>query len=312
MLSGKVALVTGASRGIGKGIAIGLGEQGAKVYITGRTAKGPGTAALPGSLEHTAELVEKAGGKAVAVVCDHGDDAQVKALFERIFQENPRLDILVNNVFQYDAADYGSGGGKFWELGMRTFDDNVQIGVRANYLAACIAAPRMVQEGSGLIVNVSSFGGANRYTFNTPYGLGKAAVDRMSLDMAKDLRPHGVACLSLWPGLVRTERTVAMVSELPADQRPDLSLGESLYLAGRVVAALAGDPNVMSKSGTIQVAAEAAKGYGVRDEDGGLPPSLRSLRFILPASSRVGRALPQWLIPDIRIPMWVMNLRPKE
>eukprot|EP00741_Cyanophora_paradoxa_P019478 tig00021127_g18803.t1 len=308
-LAGKVALVTGASRGIGKGIAIGLAEQGAKVYITGRTAKTSGSARVPGSLEETAEMVQKAGGIAVPVSCDHGDDAQVKALFERIYAENPRLDVLVNNVFKYDEKDYT--GSKFWDLGVKTFDDVSRIGLRAHFLAACIAAPKMVQEGAGLIVNISSFGGLNRYLFNVPYGLGKAAVDRMSLDMAKELRPHGVACMSMWPGIVRTERMVAMINGMPADRKPfDLADSESPLFTGRVIAALAADPNVMNKSGTIQVVAEAAREYGVRDDDGKQPASLRSLQFLVPAA--VSRAIPQWLIPDIRVPFWVMNLRLKD
>jgi dehydrogenase/reductase SDR family protein 1 len=262
-LAGKRALVTGASRGVGKGIARGLGEAGATVYVTGRTAV-PG--ALPGTIGETAAEVTSLGGHGIAVACDHADDAQVAAVFERIHAEHGALDILVNNAF---AVPSGAIVGAFWELPLDQWDTMHRVGLRSHYVAAWHAVPAMIARKRGLVVNVSSFG-AKITAVNVAYGVGKAGVDRMSRDMAKDLAPHGVTVVSIWPGIVRTERQLA--ERLGLDPA---TMGESAQFSGRAVAALAADPARHSKTGQPLVVAELAREYSFTDVDGTVPRSLR-------------------------------------
>src|SRR5512133_3585724 len=205
-LAGKVALVTGSSRGVGRGIALGLGEAGATVYITGRTVEeGKGAVDLPGTIYHTAEEVSQRGGKGIAVRCDHGNDEEVKALFQRIQDEQNRLDILVNNV--WGGYEHFNDGTKFWEekgfwtVPLDRWDKMFQAGVRAHYVASVLAAPLMIAQQSGLIVNVSFFA-AQKDSSGVAYGVAKAADDRMAACMAYELREHHVAAVSLYPGLV--------------------------------------------------------------------------------------------------------------
>ena len=179
-LQGRVAVVTGASRGIGKGIAVELGAQGATVYVTGRTTAEGGV--LPGTVGQTAAEIDELGGKGIAVACDHHDDAAVLKVFERVREEQGRLDILVNNVFS--APDLAPWLGKnFWELPIEAWDQCIDIGVRSHYVASAFAVPLMLETGPGLIANISS-PGAVAYSHNVAYGVGKAAVDRLSHDMA--------------------------------------------------------------------------------------------------------------------------------
>lgn len=271
-LGDKVALVTGASRGIGRGVALGLGEAGATVYVTGRTtAPGTSAARLPGTVTQTAEAVTAGGGRGVAVPCDHGDDAQVQAVFDRITAEHRRLDVLVNSVWGgYERFTDGTpfNGGPFWEQPLALWDSMHRIGVRAHYVAASLAAPLMVARGSGLIVNISSFA-ARVFVPPVPYGVAHAAIDRMTADMAAELRPRGVAVVSLYPGLARTESVLANAEHF------DLSNSESPQLTGRAVAALVGDPDVMAWSGSWLVTAELARRYGFSDVDGRQPESTR-------------------------------------
>jgi dehydrogenase/reductase SDR family protein 1 len=266
-LRGQVAVVTGASRGVGKGIALGLAEAGATVVVTGRSAGGARTGALPGSVEETAAEVTALGGVGVAVRCDHADDDDVAALFERVDAEFGRLDVLVNNAF---AIPEGRISGPFWELPLALWDAMHRVGLRSHYVAAVHAAPRMIAARRGLIVHVSSFG-AKIYAVNVAYGVGKAGVDRMSRDMGRELRPHGVTAVSLWPGIVRTERLLAEPERLGFDP----SRGESPTFSGRAVAALAADPAVIERTGQALVVAELAQAYGFTDVDGSQPASLR-------------------------------------
>lgn len=268
-LVGRVALVTGASRGVGKGIALGLGEAGATVYITGRTVEdGRAAVNLPGTIYQTADEVMQLGGKGIAVVCDHRDDQQVEAVFERIRTEQQRLDILVNNVwggyehFQ-DGTEFWKEKG-FWTVPISRWDKSFQAGVRAHYVASVLAAPMMIARGAGLIVNVSFFA-AQRDDRGVSYGVAKAADDRMAATMAHELREHHVAAVSLYPGLVRTEGV------MKAAEYFDLSNSESPQFLGRAVAALAADPHVMEKSGKVLVAAALALEYGFTDIDGKQP-----------------------------------------
>ncbi len=259
-LDGSIAVVTGASRGIGKGIALALGDAGATVYVTGRTVT-PGSAPLPGSIGETADAVTKRGGRGIAVQCDHGDDAQIQRLFERVADEQSgRLDLLVNNV--YRIPDPPVWGGGFWEHPVSVWDDQVGIGLRAHYVASVYGAPMMVRAKSGLIANISSPGGG-QYFFSASYGVGKCGLDRLAKDMAVELRPHGVAAVSLWPGAVKTEFVLKSAAQ---NKAMDLSRAENPIFTGRAVVALATDPNRMDKSGRVLVVADLAREYGFRDD----------------------------------------------
>ena len=270
LLQGKVALVTGASRGVGKGVALGLGESGATVYITGRTIEeGHSAAKLPGTIYQTAKEVTKLGGQGIAVQCNHRNDNEVQAVFAQIQAEQNRLDILVNNVWggyehYTDGTEFWKEKG-FWNMPIARWDAMFQAGVRAHYVASVFAAPMMIARQSGLIVNISFFA-AQRNDRGVAYGVAKAASDRMAACMADELREYNVAALSLYPGLVRTE------SVLKADF--DLSNSESPQFIGRVIAALAMDPNIARKSGQILVAAALAQEYGFTDIDGKQPRPL--------------------------------------
>jgi NAD(P)-dependent dehydrogenase (short-subunit alcohol dehydrogenase family) len=275
-LTGKVVVVTGASRGIGKGIALALGEQGATVYVTGRTV-GAGDHELSGSVTETAAEVTRRGGSGVPVRVDHADDVQVAALFDRVRNEHGRLDILVNNAFSLpeDLTDPKP----FWDKPISNWE-MVDVGVRSNFTAARHAARIMVPQKSGLIVATSGYVGVT-YTYGVVFGLCKAAVDRMARDMAVELQPHNVASISLWQGLTMTERAQR---NLAADPKMANSIvtrpavGCSPEYPGRVIAALATDPDVMKLSGGTFITAELATRYGVTDIDGRTIPSLRAER----------------------------------
>lgn len=268
----RVVLVTGASRGVGKGIAIALGKTGATVYVTGRT-KNEGDAPLPGTVDATAQAVTEAGGKGIAVICDHGDDEQVKALFEQIDSEQGRLDILVNNALVVPEGLVLHG--PFWEkpLGLQ---DVLNVGMRSTYVASYYAAPLLLKAGAGLVVNTSSFGG-RCYMHGPAYGAGKAAVDKMAHDMAHDFKPHNVAVVSIWMGLVKTERSLAVFDEYPELYADAKASAESPEFTGLVIDALANDAALMEKTGQVLVGAELALEYGVKDIDGKQPPSHRMM-----------------------------------
>jgi NAD(P)-dependent dehydrogenase (short-subunit alcohol dehydrogenase family) len=275
-LSGKVAVVTGASRGIGRGISLALAEQGATVYVTGRTVT-PGSYSLPGTVGETAEEVNRRGGKGVAVQVDHGKDEQVAALFEQIRREQGRLDILVNNAFQLpeDLIEPRP----FWEKPLSNLE-MFEVGLRSNFVAAWHAAKFMVPQRSGLIVAISGYVGVT-YTYGVVFGTCKSGVDRMARDMAVELKPHNVASLSLWLGLTFTERAERNLSRNPAMKSQtvtDPNIGSSVEFPGRVIVALAKDPNIMQRSGGTFIGAEIAREYGVTDIDGNVPPSLRAKR----------------------------------
>jgi NAD(P)-dependent dehydrogenase (short-subunit alcohol dehydrogenase family) len=275
-LSNKVAVVTGASRGIGKGIALALAEQGATVYVTGRTVT-PGSYPLPGTVGETAVEVDRRGGKGIAVQVDHANDAQVATLFERVKNEQGRLDLLVNNAFSLpeDLTEPKS----FWEKPLSNWE-MVDVGVRSNFVAAWHAAQIMAPQRSGLIVATSGYVGVT-YTYGVVFGTCKAAVDRMARDMAIELKPHNVASLSLWLGLTFTERAERNLSRDPAMKQQtvtDPNVGSSVEFPGRVIAALAKDPDLLKRTGGTYIAAELAREYGVTDINGNTPPSLRAKR----------------------------------
>ena len=269
-LTGKIALVTGASRGVGKGIALGLGEARAIVYITARPPE-EGARDAAGSLAQTVDEVENLGGKCIAIACDHREDTQVKSVFEQISREQGRLDILVNSVWggYENMTENGefTWSNPFWEQPLWRWDAMFRGGVRALFVSSQYAAAIMIRQKSGLIVNIS-FWAAQKYMGNAIYGASKAATDKFSSDMAEELRRHSVAVVSLYPGLVRTERV------MQAKEFFDLSNSESPQFVGRAVAALASDPNLMRKSGKVLLAAQLAKEYDFSDIDGTLPKPL--------------------------------------
>ncbi len=267
----RIAVVTGASRGAGRGIAIALGATGATVYVTGRT-RVENAADLPGTVQATAEAVTAAGGRGVAVYCDHADDDQVRGLFERIHSEQGRLDILVNNATALHEALTDSG--PFWQKPL-ALTDLWNVGMRSHYVATWHAAPLLLANRGGLVVNTSSFGG-RVYMHGPAYGAGKAAVDKMAHDMAVDFRPYNVAVVSVWMGLLMTERTRRVFAAQPEKYADIAATTESPEFTGRIIAALADDPALMERSGKVWIGAELAREYGVTDIDGGQPPSHRT------------------------------------
>jgi NAD(P)-dependent dehydrogenase (short-subunit alcohol dehydrogenase family) len=273
-LTRKVAVVTGASRGIGKGIALALAAEGATVYVTGRTVA-RGTSPLPGTIGDTAAECDRRGGRGIAVQVDHADDDQIAALFEQVRREGGRLDILVNNAIAIPAEL--TRPGNFWEKPISNWE-MFDIGVRAAYLAAWHAAHIMVPQKSGLIVALSGYVGVT-YTYSAVFGTAKTATDRMARDMAIELKPHCVASLSLWQGFTTTERALQNLKSVPGmASQLNSAAGSSPEFPGRVIAALAKDPEVMRRSGGTFISAELAREYGVTDIDGRQIPSLRAER----------------------------------
>ncbi|KRX12741.1 Alpha-1,3/1,6-mannosyltransferase ALG2, partial [Trichinella nelsoni] len=316
MLSGRVALVTGASRGIGRGVALQLGEAGATVYITSRPVDKSDSseiADLP-TLEKTAEEVNGRGGKAIAVYCDHSKDEEIKALFQRIEEEqNGQLDILVNNAYSGIKAIANCIGKKFWECEPEIWDDINNTGLRNHYICSVYAARLMVSRKSGLIVTISSVGGL-RYLFNVPYGVGKAACDRMAVDCAEELKAENVAYISIWPGAVQTElilNNLDAVSEMAVgsfDKETVKNIfinGESTEYVGKAVVHLAADKDVIKRTGRVYFTADIGREYGFADVNNRSINSIRSLKHILSMSNyrKMAWAVPAW----IRIPGWLMT-----
>jgi len=269
----RVAVVTGASRGLGKGIAVALGAAGWTVVVTGRSAGTP-TEDLGGTIDETAQLVTDRGGAGVAMRCDHFDDDDVEAVFERVGVDHGRLDLLVNNAFLFVPSFFSDA--PFWERPLSEWD-MVDVGLRSHYVAAAFAARLMVPRREGLIVNVSSFGG--RYPAGpAAYAIGKAGIERFNKEAAMQLAPYGVTSVSFWPGLIGTERTIANFTANPDVLGGSYTLAdcETPEFSGRVIAALASDPDVARFNGKALVGAElAADVYGITDIDGSQPQSLR-------------------------------------
>ncbi len=259
-LAGKVAVVTGASRGIGKGIALALGEQGCIVYVTGRSTGGGER-----TIDTTARQITEAGGEGRAIQCDHGDDEQIAALFEQVKQEAGHIDILVNNVYKIPTPPAWGGG--FWEHPLGIWDDQAGIGLRSHYVASWYAAPLMFEaEKDQVIVNVSSPGGQT-YIYSASYGTGKAGLDRLTADMAIELKPKGVATISLYPGAVSTE----FIQDAAKAQGMDLSEAQTPLFVGRCVCELLKSGDVMNRTGTIQWVQNLGEEFDVLDENGRRP-----------------------------------------
>ncbi|MDG1942928.1 MAG: SDR family NAD(P)-dependent oxidoreductase [Halioglobus sp.] len=267
----RVVVVTGASRGAGKGIAEVLGSTGATVYVTGRS-RNEGDAPLPGTVQATADVVTANGGKGIAVHCDHSDEAAVAALFEQVGDEQGRLDILVNNATSLHDALTVSG--PFWEKPL-ALTELWEVGMRSHYTASWYAAPLLLANDEGLVVNTSSFGG-RIYMHGPAYGAGKAAVDKMAHDMAVDFRPFNIAVVSIWMGLLLTERTQRVFDAEPEKYAAMAATAETPGFTGKVIDVLARDPKLMEKSGRVLIGAELGHEYGIVDVSGETPPSHRS------------------------------------
>jgi NAD(P)-dependent dehydrogenase (short-subunit alcohol dehydrogenase family) len=268
-LAGKVAVVTGASRGIGKGIATLLGERGATVYVSGRsTAAAPG--ATSGTINEVADDITAAGGFGIAVRCDHADDAQIEALFEQVKAEQGHLDILVNNATTIGADPFAPP--PFWNKSL-AIAGQFTVGLRSAFVASYYAAPLLTAADNALVVNISYYGAVS-YHLDPAYGATKAGLDKLTFDMAQDFEPYGVAVVSLWPGPTATERATALVSKLPGGDKI-IENSETPKFSGLAIASLYADPKLMSKSGSVVIAAEAALGYGFTDFNGKQPTSLR-------------------------------------
>ena len=275
--SGPVALVTGGSRGAGAGIAHALGSHGCTVYVTGRT-ENAGEAALAGTIHETAQRVTEAGGTGIAVRVDHGDDEQVKALFERIGHEQGRLDILVNNAAI--IRDEMMGRTKFWEEPLDVVD-TLNVGLRSSYVATVYAAPLMLPQRKGLVVFTSS-SGAVHYAFGPAYGVPKAGTDKMAADMALDFKEFGIAAVSIWMGSLLTDRVRDIIASNPEKFGRILDTAETPELTGHVIWALYNDPELMEVTGQTLIGAELAVKYGITDEGDRQPPSYRELFDVHP------------------------------
>jgi len=334
-LEGCVCLVTGASRGIGKGIALELGKEGATVYVTGTSTSSPTTSPTtsssssryttneevggPGTIEETAHEISQFGGKGIAVVCDHSNDEQVQKLFDQIDNNEGRLDILINNAFRVPAGKVLDGD--FWTQGADVWDAMHTIGLRSHYIATCFAIPimkrnpRFIDTKKGIsrpfIGMVSSFGGL-MYTFNVAYGVGKAAVDRLVKDMSVELEKENIAVCSFWPGIVMTERMIQKVENGEWEEEVGIPIdnSETPAYTGKAIIAIATDGETnMKKSGSVQIVAEVATEYGFLEDNGSQPPSIRSLKFLIPGyalDEKTRKKVPDWCIPDWKLPLWLM------
>ncbi len=272
-----IAVVTGASRGAGRGIAIALGSHGCTVYVTGRSEK-PGDASLPGTIYETAEAVTAAGGKGIPVRVDHGVDSEVKALFDRVREEQGRLDILVNNACALN--DSLTAPGSFWEKPLEIVD-MLDVGLRSSYVASYYAAPLMVQQRHGLIVFTSASGSVH-YVYGPVYGAHKAGMDKFAADMAVDLQDFNVAAISIWMGALQTERLMRVVKSDPEKYAYLLAVTETPEFSGHIIWALYNDPHLLELSGQTVIGAEMAVKYGIKDSGDKQPLSYRETYKVEP------------------------------
>jgi len=338
---GRVAVVTGATRGIGRGIAIELGRQGHIVYALGRSTRSKPTteravaAGLDLTVESAAEAIDAAGGTGHGIACDLGSDEDIqRALAQVADEQGGKVDILVCSAY---TTPPGQLRGDFWTQGMEMWDACNGVGLRGIYSTCLNAVPMLIKSGGGssgggggggggsdpapMIVLVSSFGG-QAYTFNVAYGVGKAAIDRLASDMGYQLKKHGIATVSLYPGVVKTEGNLEMERQgtwAAASGGLDLMSGESPALSGKAVGALAGlaaDDLLEKYSGKVAVVAELAKALGFAEDDGTVPPSIRSLRYLAPnfvfpqIEKESGEPVPHWIkdnVPDLLLPWSVFG-----
>ena len=284
-LEGKVAVVAGSSRGAGRGIALALGDAGAIVYVTGRTARaGPKPAdGAPGTIDETAEEVTARGGKGIPVRVDYTVEAEVAALFERVKREHGKLDVLATAVWggadAFASADaWMSAWGKpFWDQPSRQWQCMMTAGAFAYFIAGYYAARMMAAAGKGLIVGVTD--GIVGEAKTPEYGGGQlvwdlahASINRLMQDMAIEGKPHHIAVITLMPGFMQTERVLMHMKTEEMKKMFRFDLSESTLYIGRAVAGLAADPQVLEKTGKIHFVAELAREYGFTDADGRFIP----------------------------------------
>ncbi|WP_447776867.1 SDR family NAD(P)-dependent oxidoreductase [Variovorax boronicumulans] len=281
-LAGRVAVVTGASRGAGRGIAQELGAAGATVYVTGRSTRARPAdtygqllalselAALPGTIDDTADEVTRLGGRGIAVVCDHTQEDEVAALFARVKREQGRLDLLVNNAWGGHETFTGVFEAPFWEHPLANWDSMFDRGVRNHLVASRCAAPGMVARKRGLIVTTTFWDRGHYLRGNLFYDLAKASMTRLAFGIAQELQPHGVASVAVSPGWMRTEFVLAghKTDEAHWQECPALARTESPRYLGRAVATLAGDAQVLDKTGQVLRVGDLARAYGFTDVDG--------------------------------------------
>jgi NAD(P)-dependent dehydrogenase (short-subunit alcohol dehydrogenase family) len=267
----RIALVTGASRGAGRGIACALGEAGFTVYVTGRSVRGGATTdGMAGTIDDTADEVTRRGGRGVAVRCDHRDDAQVAALFARVREEQGGLDLLVNNCWGGYEGHGALPMKPFWELGMDKWDGMFEAGLRALLVSSQLAAPLLLARGNALVVNTIAWA-SDAYLGHLLYDVAKAAIVRATQGLARELQPRGVAAVALAPGFMRTERVLAAPATDWPGGKQDLTITESPEYVGRAVRALAADSRVMERTGRVLTAGALAREYGFTDIDGRQP-----------------------------------------
>jgi NAD(P)-dependent dehydrogenase (short-subunit alcohol dehydrogenase family) len=263
--------VTGGSRGVGRGVALGLAEAGARVHITGRTARDgehPDGLDRGGSLASVLAAAEAHPGKVTAHRVDHASVEETEAVVRTVIAAEGRLDVLVNSAWGgYERMDDETGFSwiyPLWQQPMWRWHAMMDVGVRSSYCTIRVASETMARQRSGLIVNIS-FWAAQKFMQNVVYGVSKAAMDKMAFDVAAQLREFNVAAVALYPGLVRTEEVVKN------EQYFDMSNSESMEFQGRAVAGLAADPGLMDKSGKVFTSADLALEYGYADIDGRQP-----------------------------------------
>ncbi|MBK8990436.1 MAG: SDR family NAD(P)-dependent oxidoreductase [Gammaproteobacteria bacterium] len=275
--SAPVALVTGASRGAGRGIALALGSQGCTVYVTGRSETRDDSP-LPGTIYETAERVTAAGGTGIAVRVDHALDHQVKTLFEQVQREQGRLDILVNNACA--IHDDLTAPGPFWAKSL-DIAGMLDVGLRSSYVASYYAAPLMVSRRHGLIVFTSASGSVH-YVYGPVYGAHKAGMDKFAADMAVDLKDFDVAAVSIWMGALKAERLQRLIDSAPEKYAHLAGMTETPEFTGHVIWALYKDPALLEMSGRTVIGAEMGLKYGIRDEGGRQPVSCRDTHKVEP------------------------------
>jgi NAD(P)-dependent dehydrogenase (short-subunit alcohol dehydrogenase family) len=273
-LSDAVTVVTGASRGAGRGIAVTLGAAGAIVYVTGRSVQGQATTEdLPGTIEETAAIVTARGGRGIAVRCDHTIDSDVEELFARVQREQGRIDLLVNNAWGgYEHHDHRKFSAPFHEQPLRHWDGMFTAGVRAALVASRFAVSLMLPQKQGLIVNITAWD-RDKFLVNVFYDVAKEAINRMTWGMARELRPHNIAAIAVAPGFMRTERVAKAFESAGNHDYPNFT--ESPEYVGRAVAALAADRNILEKSGRVLAVGDLAEEYGFQDVDGRRIPAFR-------------------------------------
>ncbi|KAM8783851.1 LOW QUALITY PROTEIN: dehydrogenase/reductase SDR family member 1 [Rhynchonycteris naso] len=302
-MTDQVCVVTGASRGIGRGIALQLSQAGATVYITGQHLD---------TLRVTAQDASR-GGQCVSVVCDSSQESEVRRLFEQVDEQHGRLDVLVNNAYAGVQTILENCTKAFWEIPASIWNDINSVGLRGHYLCSVYGARLMVPAGWGLIVVISSIG-RQQYLFNVPYGMGKATCDRLAADCAQELWRHGVSYVSLWPGLVQTELVKDHMETndnaedpLVKQLRFHFSSGETTEMSGKCVVALATDPNILSLSGKELPSCDLAQHYGLRGVDG------RPIQDCLSLSSALSYGFPlgwptSFLPRFLCVPNWLITL----